>query len=151
MKSEAECYSIDDLARAGVTSWEGVRNYQARNFMMNEMQIGDQVLFYHSNGTTSQPSGVYGIARIATPAHPDHGQFFVNDEHYDPKSTREKPIWYCVDVEYVSKFDNPVPLKVIKNDPELSGIPVAQTGSRLSIQPVSESHFEHIITLSKIL
>jgi predicted RNA-binding protein with PUA-like domain len=149
MKSEGDCYGIDDLARDGTTSWEGVRNYQARNFMTQHMRIGDRVLFYHSNST---PSGVYGIAEVATAAHPDQSQFkkptkyeLANDmSHYDPKSTTDTPIWHCVDVAFVSKARTPLSLALIKADPSLEGMLVRANGSRLSIQPVTEKHFLYI-------
>ncbi len=140
MKSEGDCYSIDDLKRDKKTSWGGVRNYQARNFMMRDMQKGDLVLFYHSN---SKPSGVYGIAKVVSAAHPDETQFDTKDEHCDPKATREKPIWYCVDVAFIEKFKNPVSLDAMKFDPKLEGMLVRARGSHLSIQPVSEKHFRY--------
>jgi predicted RNA-binding protein with PUA-like domain len=105
IKSEMDCYSIDDLKRDKKTSWTGVRNYQARNFMMN-MNTGDVVFFYHSNGSIKSPTGIYGIAKVSSLAHPDQSQFDKKDEHFDPKSKQEKPIWYCVDVGFVKKFKN---------------------------------------------
>jgi predicted RNA-binding protein with PUA-like domain len=140
MKTEPTAYSIDDLKRDKRTAWEGVRNYQARNFM-KEMKAGDLVLFYHSS---ADPAGVFGIAKVAAPAHPDLSQFNKKDSHFDPKATKEKPIWYCVDIAFVEKFSEPVPLGAIKNDPTLRGIMVTQQGSRLSVQPVSEGHFKYL-------
>ncbi len=148
IKSEASCYSISDLQKDKKTSWTGVRNYQARNFMRG-MKKGDLVLFYHSNGTPAEPTGVYGIARVVGPAHPDETQFDKKDEHYDPKATREAPIWECVDVQFVKKFKHPVTLSEIKFEPNLSGMIVAQTGSRLSVQPVSEKHFNEIVKMAE--
>lgn len=145
MKTEAECYGIDDLARDKVIAWEGVRNYQARNFMMHNMHVGDTVFFYHSNGTEQNPAGIYGVARVASSAHPDLSQFDPTDEHFDPKATRTKPIWYCVDVAFTKKWKTPLSLADIKLDPSLAGIPVAQTGSRLSVQPVSPKHGEYLV------
>jgi predicted RNA-binding protein with PUA-like domain len=149
MKSEGDCYSIDDLKRDGVTSWDGVRNYQARNMMMQHMKSGDLVLFYHSN---SNPSGVYGIGKVVSAAHPDLSQFKKPTKkelesdmvHYDPKATKEKPIWHCVDVGFVAKATHPLSLSLIKVDPVLEGMAVRQKASRLSIQPVSEKHFLYI-------
>jgi predicted RNA-binding protein with PUA-like domain len=141
MKSEGSCYSIDDLKRDKKTPWGGVRNYQARNFMMRDMDVGDMVLFYHSN---DKPSGVYGIGKVVSEAHYDETQFDANDEHFDSKATREKPIWHCVDVAFVSKFKIPISLDTIKFDPKLEGMIVRNRGSRLSIQPVLEKHFLHI-------
>lgn len=143
MKSEASCYSIQDLKRDKKTAWTGVRNYQARNFMRS-MQVGDLVLFYHSNGTPKEPAGVYGIAKVCAAAHSDETQFDKKDDHYDPKATKAKPIWECVDIAFVKEFKNPVRLDEIKFEPQLSGMMVAQRGSRLSVQPVSERHFKMI-------
>jgi predicted RNA-binding protein with PUA-like domain len=140
LKTEPGAYSIDDLKRDKRTSWEGVRNYQARNFM-RQMQPGDLALLYHSS---SEPLGVFGVAKIVTEAHPDESQFNKKDSHYDPKATRAKPIWFCPDIEFVEKFKEPVLLGAIKADPALRGIMLAAPGSRLSVQPVSQKHFEHI-------
>ena len=146
MKTEGACYSIDDLKRDKRTPWEGVRNYMARNFMMRDMSVGDLVLFYHSS---SNPTGVFGIAKVVKKAHPDESQFDKKDEHYDGKATREKSIWHCVDVAFVEKFAEPVSLRAMKLDPKLSGMVVLQKGSRLSIQPVSEKHFHHVLTVAR--
>jgi predicted RNA-binding protein with PUA-like domain len=140
IKTEPSAYSIDDLKRDGQTAWEGVRNYQARNFMQ-QMAVGDLALFYHSS---TEPIGVAGVAKVVAAAHPDESQFNKKDSHYDPKATRQKPMWYCVDVAFVKKFKEPVLLGAIKADPALRGIMVAAPGSRLSVQPVSEKHFKHI-------
>lgn len=139
MKTEPAMYSIDHLKREGKTQWDGVRNYQARNNMM-KMKVGDLVLFYHS---VTDP-GIYGIARVCAVAHPDTSQFDPNDEHYDPKSSRENPMWWCVDVEFVEAFERPILLDKLKSDPRLEGMVVRQRGSRLSVQPVSEEHFNYI-------
>lgn len=149
MKSEAGCYSIDDLKNDGTVAWQGVRNYQARNFMMQGMRVGDTIFFYHSNGTRENPTGIYGLARVASVAKVDESQFDKKDEHFDPKSKKEKPLWYCVDVQFVKKFKKPVTLTVIKNDKNLAGIMVAQTGSRLSVQPVLQKHGEYLLDLAK--
>ena len=138
MKTEPESYSIDDLNRDGSTAWDGVRNYQARNFMRDLMHPGDEVLLYHSGGDTP---GVAGIARIAKPAFLDRTAFDKKDHHYDPKSTPEKPTWFSVEVAFVSKFKRVVGLDAIKANAALKGIMVAAKGSRLSIQPVSPEHF----------
>ncbi len=146
MKSEGACYSIDDLKKDKKTAWTGVRNYMARNFMTRDMEVGDFVLFYHSS---SEPTGVFGIAKVVGKAHSDETQFDKKDEHYDPKATKEKPIWQCVDVAFIKKFTAPVTLMQMKLDPELTGMLVLQKGSRLSIQPVSEKHFLHIRSLGE--
>ncbi len=148
MKSEADCYSIADLKRDTVTPWEGVRNYQARNYMQ-QMSVGDVVFFYHSNGTKEHPTGIYGVARVSASAHPDKTQFIQKGEYYEPRATIEKPVWYCVDVSYGTTWKQPLSLAEIKVDPNLSGIIVAQKGSRLSVQPVSETHARYLIASSK--
>lgn len=148
VKSEADCYSIDDLKRDKKTDWTGVRNYQARNFM-GDMQLGDMVLFYHSNGTPAEPTGVYGLAKVTALAHADQTQFDVKDDHYDPKADTKNPIWYCVTIAFMKKFVQPVTLAAIKFEPTLAGIAVAQKGSRLSVLPVSKQHFECIEKMGK--
>lgn len=140
MKSEPDVFSILDLMKNKTTLWEGVRNYQARNNMQS-MKIGDGVLFYHSS---AEPSGVAGIAVISKTAMPDPTQFDKKSEYYDPKATKEKPIWYCPEVKFVSKFSNVLPLAEIKSDKKLKDMVVVQKGSRLSVQPVSPEHFEYI-------
>ncbi len=144
IKSEGACYSIDDFKRDKKIAWSGVRNYQARNFMRDEMQPGDLALFYHSNGTPKSPTGVYGIAKVASMPHADLTQFDRRNMHYDPKAKKENPIWQCVDFAFVKKFKEPVTLDQIKFDPALADMMVRARGSRLSIQPVSEKSFKHI-------
>lgn len=146
MKSEPECYSIDDLARDKTTFWDGVRNYQARNFMRDDMKVGDQVLFYHSN---ADPTGVAGLAQVAATAYPDHTTLDPKNDHYDPKSTLDEPIWMMVDVAFVEKFEQVVTLAELKSRPELDGMMVIQRGSRLSVQPVEEKHFKQVISMAK--
>lgn len=145
IKSEPGCYSIDDFKRDKETSWSGVRNYQARNFMKS-MKKGDLALFYHSGGSTP---AVVGIAKVVKEAHPDTTALDKKDDHFDPKATKENPIWYMVDFGFVEKFSQPVTLSQIKIHPKLDGIPVAEQGSRLSVQPVSKTHFEIIQKLGK--
>ncbi len=144
IKSEGECYSIDDLEKDRRIDWFGVRNFQARNFMRDDMKVGDIALYYHSN---SKPSGVYGVARVVSPPHPDLTALDKKDKHYDSRSTKAKPIWECVDFEFVQKFVEPIPLHYIKIDPKLCEMLVAKKGQRLSIMPVSKTHFDRIITL----
>lgn len=141
MKSEPDVFSIDDLKKNKTTLWEGVRNYQARNFMMKDMKVGDAVLFYHSN---AEPPGVAGIATISKTALPDPTQFDKKSEYYDPKATKDKPIWFCTEVKFVTKFNNFIPLEKIKSDKKLADMLVIKKGSRLSIQPVQPNEFEHI-------
>jgi predicted RNA-binding protein with PUA-like domain len=145
MKSEPDVFSIDTLAKQKASLWDGVRNYQARNFMMNDMKIGDEVLFYHSN---AEPSGVAGVAKIVGPAEPDPAQFDKKSEYYDPKATREKPIWFCVKVGFVEKFPRLVPLDELKTTKALKDMLVIKRGQRLSIQPVKPQEFECIRQLA---
>lgn len=146
MKTEPEVFSIDDLKKNKTTLWEGVRNYQARNYMMKQMQLGDPVLIYHSN---ANPSGVAGIATVSKLAIPDPTQFDKKSEYFDPKATKEKPIWFCTEVKFVSKLKNFISLEQIKNDPELQNMMVIRKGSRLSIQPVSQQDFQHLEKIGK--
>lgn len=144
MKTEPTTYSIEDLESEGITQWEGVRNYQARNFMKNEMQIDDQVLIYHSN---SKPPGVAGLARVCSKAYPDFFALDENSKYFDPKSNEENPIWWMVDVAFLKKFKNYITLDQIKNSPEFETMWVVKKGMRLSIQPVEKSHFEALVNL----
>lgn len=139
MKSEPDVFSIDDLKQKKTTMWDGVRNYQARNFMMKDMEKGDQVLFYHSN---TKPPGVAGLATVSKEAQPDVTAFDKNSEYYDSKSTEEKPRWFCVEVKYSKKFNKYVSLADIKERKSLSEMKVVQKGMRLSIQPVTKKEFE---------
>jgi predicted RNA-binding protein with PUA-like domain len=144
MKSEPDVYSIDDLERDGRESWEGVRNYQARNFM-REMVEGDLVIFYHSN---AKPPGAAGVGRICRQAYPDDTQFNKKSKYYDAKSKKEDPRWSLVDVEFVEKFGEPVSLQALKDDPALEGMRVTQKGSRLSVQPVDKGHFKRVLRMA---
>lgn len=146
IKSEENCYSIDNLKSDKVTPWEGVRNFQARNFMLNDMKKGDMALFYHSNG---DPSGIVGVAKVCSSAHPDMSALNKDDEHFDRRSTKEKPIWFCVDFCFVKKFKKVISLEAIKKDKILNKMVVARRGNRLSISPVSKNHFDFVIKLSK--
>ncbi len=144
IKSEPDCYSIDDLKKDKKTPWNGVRNYQARNYMRDQMKVGDLALFYHSS---TKLTGVYGIAKVVSKSHPDASALNPKDEHFDSKSTKEKPIWECVDFAFVKKLARAVSLEEIKRDHKLAGIMLARKGSRLSIQSVSSAHFNRIIDL----
>ena len=144
MKSEPDVYSIDDLERDGRESWEGVRNYQARNFM-REMVKGDLVIFYHSN---AKPPGAAGVGRICRQAYPDDTQFNKKSKYYDAKSKKEDPRWSLVDVEFVEKFGEPVSLQALKDDPALEGMRVTHKGSRLSVQPVDKGHFKRVLRMA---
>ncbi|PIR26146.1 MAG: EVE domain-containing protein [Deltaproteobacteria bacterium CG_4_10_14_0_2_um_filter_43_8] len=144
MKSEPSTYSIDDLKRDKKTAWEGVRNYQARNFMRDHMKRGDHVLFYHSNAT---PPALVGLATVCKESYPDPSQFDPRNKYFDQKATPEKPIWYLVDICFEEKFETPLSLEQIKNIRGLEKMLVVQKGSRLSVQPVEKKHFEHIVTM----
>ncbi len=145
MKSEPDVYGIDDLARDGETCWDGVRNYQARNFMRDEMVVGDRVLYYHSR---TKPMAVVGIARVVREAYPDHTQFDQDNKYFDPKATPETPRWMMVDLGFESKLTRPVTLAEIKEDEGLDGMLVARRGQRLSIQPVEAKHFFRVLELA---
>lgn len=146
IKSEPEVYSIDDLKRDGKTYWDGVRNFQARNFLRDSLKKGDKVLYYHSN---AEPSGVAGIAEVAKEGYPDFTAWDKKDEHYDPKSSEVKPTWYAVDVKFVEKFKTFVPLEALKANPSLKTMMVIQRGSRLSVQPVDKAHFEAVCKMGR--
>lgn len=143
MKSEPSAYSIDDLERDGTSSWEGVRNFQARNFM-RDMKTGDKVLFYASS---ADPSGVTGLAEVAREAYPDLFARKKGHEYFDPKATAENPIWYMVDIRFVDKFPQIVPLDRLKKTKGLEKMVVIQKGSRLSIQPVTKSEYDIVVKL----
>jgi predicted RNA-binding protein with PUA-like domain len=144
VKTEASCYSIDDLKKEKKTLWTGIRNFQARNYM-TQMQKGDHVLIYHSNGTPNAPSGVYGVARVSTEAVPDPTQFDHSDEHYEPRATHETPVWCAVELTYDTTFSHPITLAELKLDPATSTMEVCQRGSRLSVTPVASQHFSYIV------
>jgi predicted RNA-binding protein with PUA-like domain len=146
LKSEPDSYSIDDLERDGTTSWEGVRNYQARNFLRDDMKPGDGVLFYASN--TEEP-GVVGVAKVVREGYPDHFAFRREHRYFDPKSVEESPTWYMVDISFVSKFRSVVTLAALKQTPGLERMVVLQRGSRLSVQPVTKAEFDTVVRLGR--
>jgi len=144
MKSEPDAYGIDDLERDGRTMWDGIRNYQARNMMRDEMRIGDDVLFYHSS---CEIPAVVGMARVASDSYPDPTQFDARSKYYDPKSTPDEPRWMLVDIEFVRRLGKPVTLADIKQHPGLDDMILARRGNRLSIMPVSREHRDIIVSL----
>lgn len=147
MKTEPDVFGIDDLiARPNQTEpWDGIRNYQARNFMRDEMQVGDEVFFYHSNAT---PPGIVGIARIASEAYPDPTQFDPDSKYYDPKSDPDNPRWLLVDVAFVRKFDRILSLQELKdNADKLPEFRLLARGNRLSIMPVEKRHWQEVLQL----
>ncbi len=145
MKSEPTNYSIDDLKRDKKTAWTGVRNYQARNFMMKDMSPGDLAIFYHSN---AEPPGAVGVMKIAAKAHADETAFDKNGMYYEPRATRENPVWECVDVTFVEKFREILPLAEIRKNKKLAKIELLRTGSRLSIQPLTKADFEELVRMA---
>jgi predicted RNA-binding protein with PUA-like domain len=146
VKSEPQAFSIDDLARAPrqTTCWDGVRNYQARNYM-REMAMGDHVLFYHSN---ADPPAVVGRAEVVRTAYPDDSQFDTRSHHYDPASTAEHPRWEMVDLKFRGKFLTSLPLDRLQHEPRLKGMALLRKGSRLSVQPVTEREWLVIMKLA---
>jgi predicted RNA-binding protein with PUA-like domain len=146
MKCEPSAYTIADLERDGTTSWEGVRNYQARNFMRDEMKVGDGVLFYASN---ADPSGVTGIATIAREAYPDPFAWKKGHKYFDESSSKESPTWYSVDIGFVEAFPAIVPLETLKTTRGLEDMMVTKKGSRLSIQPVTRAEFDIVCRLGR--
>ena len=144
MKSEPDAYSIDDLERDGREPWDGIRNYQARNMMRDDMRIGDEILFYHSS---CKVPGVVGIARVASEPYPDPTQFDPDAKYYDAKSNPDDPRWILVDVEFVRKLDRPVTLADIKAHPGLDDMILTRRGNRLSIMPVEKAHWDIILGL----
>lgn len=146
MKSEPDAFSIDDLERVGTEPWDGVRNYQARNFMRDGMQVGDRILFYHSN--TKVP-GIAGIATVASEAYPDESQFNPKSKYHDPKATREAPRWHLVDVAFERKLKRVIPLEEIKQHADQLGEEFAliRKGNRLSVFPVSAAQYDYLLSL----
>ena len=126
--------------------WEGVRNYQARNFL-REMKVGDKVLIYHSN---CKPPGVVGVAEVAKEAYPDPTQFDTSSEYYDEKSSRDGPRWTVVEVRGLHPLERFVPLQEVKEEPALEGMKLVQRGNRLSVMPVTEAEFDKILALGEV-
>ena len=145
MKSEPGEFSVDDLEQRPEQTehWDGGRNYQARNMMRDDMKLGDQVFFYHSN---CEEPGIVGLARVVREAYPDHTAFDPDDKHYDPKSRQDNPTWYMVDVGFVRKLKRTISLAELKGRPELEGFPLIRRGNRLSIMPVSEAQWHYILS-----
>ncbi len=147
LKTEPDSFSIDDLASSKnkTTCWDGVRNYQARNFMRDEMKVGDHVLLYHSS---CQPPGVVGVAKIVKESYVDHTAFDQQNKHFDPKSSPDNPRWFMVDIKLVKKFKRLIPLDELRAVKALEGMVLLQKGSRLSVQPVTAKQLETIVKLA---
>ena len=143
MKSEPSVFSIDDLARAKsqTTRWDGVRNFQARNFLRDDIAVGDGVLFYHSS---ADPPAVAGTAIVVRAGYPDPTQFDRGDSHHDPDSSPDDPRWYAVDIKFASKFAQPVTLPELRATPALNDMVLLRRGSRLSVQPVAPEEWKLI-------
>jgi predicted RNA-binding protein with PUA-like domain len=141
MKNEPEAFSIDDLERVKVEPWDGIRNYQARNFMRDDMSVGDQAFFYHSS---CKVPGIVGLMEICSEAYPDHTAWASKEHYYDPKSDPANPTWIMVDVMFVSKLDEPVTLQELRQHPEIADMRILQRGNRLSITPVDKNHWDFI-------
>jgi predicted RNA-binding protein with PUA-like domain len=143
MKSEPDAYSIEDLERDGREPWDGIRNYQARNMMRDDMKIGDEVFFYHSN---CKEPGIVGIMRVASEPYPDPTQFNRKSKYYDAKSNKDDPRWCLVDVEFVRKLDRTITLAEIKEAKGLDGLILTRKGNRLSIMPIEKKHWNKLLS-----
>jgi predicted RNA-binding protein with PUA-like domain len=146
MKCEPAAYTIEDLERDGRTSWEGVRNFQARNFMRDDMREGDPVLFYASN---ADPSGVTGLAEIVRAGYPDAFAWKVGHKYFDEASTKVNPVWFMVDIGFVERFRGVVSLETLKTTKGLEKMMVTQKGSRLSVQPVTRAEYDIVVRLGR--
>ncbi|MFA5626565.1 MAG: EVE domain-containing protein [Thiohalomonadaceae bacterium] len=146
MKSEPDVFGIDHLAGcpAQTEHWDGVRNYQARNMLRDQMQVGDLVFFYHSN---CKVPGIVGIAEVVRSGYSDHTARDPRSNYYDPKSTEERPIWFMVDIRFVRKLERNISLEELKQQPELSSTPLVRRGNRLSVMPISPQEWDFILSL----
>jgi predicted RNA-binding protein with PUA-like domain len=144
MKSEPDAYSIDDLERDGREKWDGIRNYQARNMMRDDMKIGEEIFFYHSN---CKEPGIVGVARVASEPYPDPTQFDKKSQYYDAKSSADNPRWCLVDVEFVRKLTRNITLTELKAQKTLADMILTRKGNRLSIMPVARKHWNKILSL----
>ncbi len=146
MKCEPTAYTIGNLKRDGKTCWEGVRNFQARNFMRNEMQLNDGVLFYASN---AEPCGVSGLAKITKVGYPDHYAWKMGHKYFDTRSTKDNPVWFMVDLAFVEEFPETLSLATLKATKGLEGMMVTKKGSRLSVQPVTKAEYDAVVKLGR--
>ena len=144
MKSEPDAYSIDDLARDGREPWDGIRNYQARNMMRDDMRVGDEVFFYHSN---CKEPGIVGIMKIASDPYPDPTQFDRKSNYFDAKSSKDNPRWLLRDVEFVRKLKRTITLAEIRETKGLDGLILTRKGNRLSIMPIEKKHWKKLLSL----
>lgn len=148
-KSEPSSFSFDDLLRSKAqrTAWDGVRNHQARNFLRDQVQVGDGVLFYHSS---ADPLVIAGMCKVVKAGYPDASAFDRSDDHHDPKSDPAKPTWYVVDVQAVTAFEPPILRARLQAEPELSAMLLLQRGSRLSVQPVTPVEWRTVLRLAGV-
>jgi predicted RNA-binding protein with PUA-like domain len=142
IKSEPDAYSIDDLKRDRREMWDGIRNYQARNMMRDDMRVGDDVFFYHSS---CKIPAIVGLAKVASKPYPDPTQFDPESRYYDPKSKKDDPRWCLVDLKFVRKLKRPITLTELKERPGLDNFVLTRRGNRLSIMPVDEAHWDLIL------
>jgi predicted RNA-binding protein with PUA-like domain len=147
MKSEPKEFSIDDLRRKKRSFWDGIRNYQVRNMLRDDFKMGDRALFYHSN--LGEYIGVVGVMEVVKEAYPDHTQFEPTSKYYDAKSTIDNPRWLGVEVQFIEKLPNLVPLAALKAEKSLSELPVVKKGNRLSVVRLTKAQFEMIVKMSK--
>jgi len=149
MKSEPHCFSLADLRDSpnGVAPWDGVRNYQARNLLRDEVSVGDGVLFYHSN--IPNPA-IVGIARVVRAGYPDHTALDPRSDHFDPRVSEDRPVWFMVDVQYLAALPSPITREDLRRHPLLAGMGVLRRGSRLSVQPVAEEEWQAVLELAGI-
>lgn len=148
VKSEPGAFSIEDLKKSKnkTTCWDGVRNYQARNFLRDEMKKGDGVLFYYSN---TDPNAVVGVCEVVKEGYPDHTQFDPDNKHYFPSADPSNPVWYMVDIKFVKEFKKPVTLSEIKSNPKFKNMKLIQKGNRLSVMPVAKEEWDEILNMGK--
>lgn len=146
LKSEPSVFGIEDLARAPGqrTHWDGVRNYQARNWLRDAMKRGDHAFFYHSN---APETGIAGVVEVVREGYPDPSAFDPADPHHDPKSKPESPTWYCVDVRLVERFPAVIPLAALKANPALAGLALVRPGNRLSVMPVTPAEWQAVLAM----
>lgn len=148
IKSEPDVFSIDDFLKQKnqTTFWDGVRNYQARNYLRDEMKIGDGVLFYHSN---TEPNNIAGICEVAKEGYPDHTQFDPNSSHFFPASNPGNPVWFMVDIKFLKKFSHNVTLDEIRQNHKLDKMKLIQKGNRLSVMPVTKDEWDEIVKMGR--
>lgn len=146
-KSEPDTFSIADLEKAPnkTTCWDGVRNYQARNFLSKQIILGDEIFFYHSN---TEPPAIVGIAQVIKAGYPDPSAFNPKSHYFDEKSNAKNPTWYSVDIKHIKTFSKPIALAVLRNNPKLKNMVLLQKGSRLSVQPVKENEWKTIMAMA---